>query len=189
MLNRCGLAPQTREQLDAYVRRVEETWDVRFEEGRTPGLRFMSHVWEDLNYLWKPLLVRLCCWPPRPPQRQACALLCQQDQIELQGLCSPASICKRFLAASRCCLFPWKSMPVTSWDARNLFALHVAGCCCWGTTGLLADQWRHSQVHLGAEAMGLATAVLLLALGFRMRRMQVCMPRQPRLHISWLAAC
>jgi len=64
-----GRAPQVRERLDAYVRRVEETWGVRFEEGRTPGLRFMAHLWEDLNFLWKPLAVRPAPRPPRPAER------------------------------------------------------------------------------------------------------------------------
>jgi len=64
-----GWAPQVRERLDAYVQRVEATWGVAFEEGRTPGLRFMAHLWEDLNFLWKPLAVRPAPRPPRPAER------------------------------------------------------------------------------------------------------------------------
>lgn len=33
----------------AFVRRVEATWGVRFEEGYTHGLPFMAHAWEPLR--------------------------------------------------------------------------------------------------------------------------------------------
>lgn len=51
-------AVQVRRQLSEYITRIEAVWGVRFEEGRTPGLRFMAHLWEDLRYVWKPMAVR-----------------------------------------------------------------------------------------------------------------------------------
>lgn len=54
-----AVGAQMRQLVQEYVCKVEDTWGVHFKEGRTPGLRFMAHLWEDLRYMWKPLAV----WP------------------------------------------------------------------------------------------------------------------------------
>lgn len=33
----------------------EDCFDVKFPPGYNPGLKFMSHLWEDLRVCWRPL--------------------------------------------------------------------------------------------------------------------------------------
>ena len=41
----------------AYIAQIEQTFQLRFEEGRNPGVQFMAHLWEPLRWLHKPLAV------------------------------------------------------------------------------------------------------------------------------------
>ena len=102
--------------------KIEAVWGVQFEEGRTPGLRFMAHLWEHLRYVWKPLAVR-----------PGCKVKAVVASPHLHG--------PQHLSAG----------------AGNY------GC---------VNSVRVLQVHLAAEAMGLLTAGMLLALGFRRHREQ-----------------
>ena len=115
-------AVQVRRQLSEYITRIEAVWGVHFEEGRTPGLRFMAHLWEDLRYLWKPLAVRL--------------------GSKLKAVIAPPH------------LRGHQQLPVRAGILQVCQAV------------------RALQVHLAAEAMGLLTAGMLLALGFRLHREQ-----------------
>jgi hypothetical protein len=37
------------------VRELEATWGVHFQDGYTPGLQFMGHLWEPLRATYRPL--------------------------------------------------------------------------------------------------------------------------------------
>ena len=41
----------------AYIAQIEQTFQLRLEEGRNPDVQFMAHLWEPLRWLHKPLAV------------------------------------------------------------------------------------------------------------------------------------
>ncbi len=41
----------------ALIRRMEDTFGMRFPEGRNPDIRFMGHLWEPLRWIHSPLAV------------------------------------------------------------------------------------------------------------------------------------
>ena len=41
----------------ALIRRIEDTFGMRFKEGRNPDIRFMAHLWEPLRWIHTPLAV------------------------------------------------------------------------------------------------------------------------------------
>ena len=51
------LSPMQRCSVDDFVAQVEQKWDIKFEDGYDPSLRFMAHVWEPLRVSHKPLAV------------------------------------------------------------------------------------------------------------------------------------
>ena len=48
---------QDRQRGEALIRRIEDTFGMRFEEGRNPDIRFMAHLWEPLRWIHSPLVV------------------------------------------------------------------------------------------------------------------------------------
>ena len=41
----------------AYIAQIEQTFQLKLEEGRNPDVEFMAHLWEPLRWLHKPLAV------------------------------------------------------------------------------------------------------------------------------------
>jgi hypothetical protein len=45
----------------AYLKKIEEKFDIEFEPGHNKELEFMAHLWEPLRTIHKPLAVHLAC--------------------------------------------------------------------------------------------------------------------------------
>jgi len=41
----------------ALIKRIEDSFGMRFEEGRNPDIEFMAHLWEPLRWIHTPLAV------------------------------------------------------------------------------------------------------------------------------------
>ena len=46
---------QDRARGQALIARVENTFNMRFEEGKNPDIEFMAHLWEPLRWIHTPL--------------------------------------------------------------------------------------------------------------------------------------
>ena len=50
---------QDRARGQALIARVENTFNMRFEEGTNPDIQFMAHLWEPLRWIHTPLALYL----------------------------------------------------------------------------------------------------------------------------------
>ena len=50
---------QETDQVAHFTTECEKRWNVRFQWGNNPHIRFMAHLWEPLRVFHKPLIVHL----------------------------------------------------------------------------------------------------------------------------------
>lgn len=55
------LSPEMWKEVGDFVRIVEKTWNVHFQDGFNPDIKFMAHLWEPLRTLHTPLFVHIWC--------------------------------------------------------------------------------------------------------------------------------